>query len=136
MFKFNHFDGIQQELKVKFHHVGKKKGKSPTATLCEIRNNRTNELISSGLAKPVSEIPVIVHTTEKLKNVLDQYGRRVKRVLTDDTGTKVVIIKADQFSRAVGRREALKKALSFLPPKHTERRQVWENYFAKFGQDG
>ena len=133
MFKFNHLDGTQRELKVKFHHVGKKKGKSPTATLCEIRDNRTNELISSGLAKPVKEIPVIAFTREELKNVLNQYGRRVKKVLTDEAGTKIVVIRADQFSRAAGRREALKKALSFLPPGHVERRQVWESYFTKFG---
>ena len=135
MFKFNHFDGEQHELKVKFHHIGKKKGKAPSATVCEIRHNTTNELISDGLSRPVREIPVVAYTEERLNEVVNKHGRRIKKILKAENGTKIVILKADRFSRSEGRKEALKKALDFLPPKHVERREVWDNYFAKFSKD-
>ena len=131
-YKFKSTEG--RTLVIRFKHIGTRKNKPPKSTICTIFDGEM--VVGEGVAKPLIEFPEIFVGHDASKKAFDAYGKRVKKLLKDDKGHTVAIIRGDSFSYARGRKEALKKALDECcgfgvdphpnPLTREDRRRAWE----------
>ena len=111
-------DSKGNPIAIKFRHHGGRKGtkdipgKPPRYTSCRIVS--ADEVLGEAIAKPVSEVPVLAGTDAQVKALFEEHGKHVRRVLRTEGDVRVVILRGDQFSRAEGRSESLKKAMAKL----------------------
>ena len=109
MIKFKR-DEDQHTLGMIFKFYGKKPGKPPIATVCRIRIITSNIVISEGVVRVVPEYALPITYSTK-NDILNQYGKRVKKIYKADKG-RIAILRGDQFCYETGKLEALKKALN------------------------
>lgn len=111
-------DSKGNPIAIKFRHHGARKGtkdnpgKPPRYTSCRIV--AADKVLGEAIAKPVSEVPILAGNDAQVKALFEEHGKHVRRVLRTDGDVRVVILRGDQFSRAEGRKESLRKAMADL----------------------
>ena len=124
MYRFKRANG--KEARIYFSHVGGKPGdkfvkgepckcgKPPKYTTCSIVGD-DNTLLGDGKAAPIAAILEELPPEFTEKTAQKFYGRRFKKITVKGDGKAYAVLKGDSFCRATGRKESLKKALSYLP---------------------
>jgi hypothetical protein len=135
MYYFNLQNG--HEAAIAFAHKGGKKGTKDEpghpakCTICKIFDMDDNKkLLACGHSRPIGETADLIPEDLPSQYVEVFYGRRFKKIMKLEDGTRVAIIKGDQFCRATGREESLAKALQQLPRE--ERQAAWDSLFANY----
>jgi hypothetical protein len=101
-----------REAVVKFKHLGKRRGRAPKSTRCRIMMGE--EVISEAWARPAAEIAVIIRKSDWLLDKRLDMSKLIKKVKTYD-GSKIAILRGDQFCRLEGRTVSFRKALDRFP---------------------